>query len=138
MEDGGYSSLTKRAIDELFSLGRRGVEIYNSASGSEELCILKTPQRLLSSFFGFIGYPYGFIVLGDPRCVLFMGTPSADVVAVGRDVTRQEGASFTALRQLISLTVEESGGILGYKDSTGAWVSPIEVMVLTLGWVTGK
>ncbi|MEM4658649.1 MAG: hypothetical protein QXX77_09550 [Candidatus Methanosuratincola sp.] len=136
-DEGGDRSPTKRAIDELFGLGERGVELYNGAVGSEELYILKTPCRLLSSFFGFSGYPYGFAIFGDLRYVLFMGAPSVDVVVVGRDAVRREGVSLTALRQLISLTVEESLGALRYKDSTGALVSPSEIMVLTIGWVTG-
>ncbi|MGQ0792881.1 MAG: hypothetical protein ACT4NX_02220 [Deltaproteobacteria bacterium] len=125
----------RETLGALLNLATLGAHTYNEISGAETLSAHEISEEILGLMINSAGATLGFCLIGRDRFAVFLISEANEVLALGKKKDGSEGI-FKNARQLIKLSAVKSGGRLMLEAASNPPISPEELIVHIVKWVS--
>lgn len=128
--------LYTEAIDDLFSIAKEAIEIFNSYSKKEIISINKLPKEFLEMFLEIPGRRGGFCIISVTKLVIFFDEDPNTITVIGK-YRNSDGSnkSISKVNQLLKVSFSRNDEIFEYRDNTGGSINPYEIVTILIRWV---
>ena len=130
----------KEVMNIFFNISELGVGIFNQGLANGKLSIYELSEELLTLFLNLHGKRLGFCLVAEEKFVVFLDENPSQLVVLGKK--RQSFGTgenaLTKARQLIRITFEKSDGGYVFKDNTGSFLDPEEIVLHIIKWAVSE